>query len=113
MKKFITHVGLLALTIFATVFLGLSAVNAQTTTNAYADAGLSSPTVTSDKLDYAPGEVAHITGTGWTLDQSVHVEFKETPDYPDYHIYDIAVNADGTWQIDYQVELRHLGVTFT
>ncbi|WP_018613587.1 beta strand repeat-containing protein, partial [Segetibacter koreensis] len=112
MRKFITHVGLLALTIFATVFLGLSAVNAQTT-NAYADAGLSSPTVSSDKLDYAPGEVAHITGTGWTLDQSVHVEFKETPDYPDYHIYDISVNTNGTWQIDYPIELRHLGVAFS
>ena len=70
-------------------------------------------TVTSDKDDYAPGEIAHITGTGWTADDSVHVEFKETPDYPDYHIYDIKVNADGTWQIDYQIEQRHLGVAFT
>src|SRR3954454_4084914 len=69
-------------------------------------------TVTSDKDDYPPGEMAHITGTGWTADDSVHVEFKETPDYPDYHIYDIAVKSDGTWQIDYQIEDRHLGVTF-
>src|SRR4051812_30645890 len=105
MKKFITHVGLLALTVFATIFLGISAVNAQST--AYTDAGLSAPTVTSDKDDYAPGEIAHITGTGWTLDESVHVEFKETPDYPDYHIYDVNVDADGNWKIDYQVEERH------
>ena len=110
MKRFFTHFCQLALTIFATVFLGLSAVNAQS--NAYADAGLSAPTVTSDKDDYAPGEIAYITGTGWTLDQSVHVEFKETPDYPDYHIYDVNVDADGNWKIDYQVEIRHLGVTF-
>src|SRR5215212_3784239 len=108
MKKFITHVGLLALTLFATIFLGLSAVNAQS--NAYADAGLPAPTVTSDKEDYYPGDVAHITGSGWTLDQGVHVEFKETPDYPDFHIYDLTVDEDGNWKIDYQVELRHLGV---
>jgi hypothetical protein len=31
MKKFITQFGLLALTLFATIFLGLSAVNAQST----------------------------------------------------------------------------------
>ena len=112
MKKFITHIGLLVLTIFATVFLGLSAVDAQST-NAYADAGKANPTVTSDKDDYAPGEIAHITGSGWTLDDSVHVEFRETPDYPDFHIYNINVNADGAWKIDYQVESRHIGVKFT
>ena len=106
MKKFITHVGLLALTLFATIFLGLSAVNAQST---YTEA----PTVTSDKDEYSPGEVAHITGKGWTLDDSVHVEFKETPDYPDFHVYDIDVKSDGTWQLDYQVETRHIGVVFT
>src|SRR5215218_10233026 len=89
-----------------------TAVQAQTT-NAYADAGLASPTVTSDKDDYAPGEIAHITGTGWTLDQQVHVEFKEEPDYPDFHIYDVDVDANGNWKIDYQVEARHLGVKFT
>jgi hypothetical protein len=50
---------------------------------------------------------------GWTLDQGVHVEFKESPDYPDFHIYDLTVNADGTWKIDYPIETRHLGVTFT
>ncbi|GAA4299926.1 hypothetical protein GCM10023183_09720 [Nibribacter koreensis] len=82
-------------------------------TDAYASAGLPAPTVTSDKDDYAPGEIAHITGTGWTLDQQVHVEFKEEPDYPDYHEYDVTVNSDGTWRIDYQVELRHIGVKFT
>ena len=55
--------------------------------NVYLDAGLPQPTVTSDKDDYAPGEIAHITGSGWTLDQQVHVVFKEEPDYPDFHIY--------------------------
>ncbi|PJJ52932.1 YDG domain-containing protein [Hymenobacter chitinivorans] len=71
------------------------------------------PTVTSDKDDYAPGEVAHISGSGWTQDQTVHVEFKEEPDYPDYHRYDVPVAADGSWQIDYSIEQRHLGVKFT
>ncbi|QJX48210.1 T9SS type A sorting domain-containing protein [Hymenobacter taeanensis] len=78
----------------------------------FVSVGAMAQTVTSDKDDYAPGEIAHITGTGWTQDQMVHVEFKEEPDYPDYHSYDIGVNSDGTWQIDYAIEERHLGVKF-
>ena len=38
------------------------------------------PTVKSDKLDYSPGEVAHITGSKWVLDKGakgVFVQFKE------------------------------------
>ncbi|WP_375417255.1 MBG domain-containing protein [uncultured Hymenobacter sp.] len=70
-------------------------------------------TVTSDKDDYAPGEIAHISGSGWGADQQVHVEFKEEPDYPDFHIYDVNVDAAGNWQIDYSIEQRHLGVKFT
>jgi YDG domain/HYR domain/MBG domain (YGX type)/Secretion system C-terminal sorting domain/Immunoglobulin I-set domain len=102
------------LTLFFILFLSLAAFKVQGQ-NAYLNAGLSVPTVTSDKDDYAPGEVAHITGTGWVLDagQGVHVEFQETPDYPDFHIYDIAINADGSWQIDYPIEVRHVGVRFT
>ncbi|MHA6247793.1 MBG domain-containing protein, partial [Pontibacter sp. CAU 1760] len=75
--------------------------------------GAHAQTVTSDKDDYAPGEVAIITGSGWTGDQMVHVEFKEEPDYPDYHVYDVEVNEEGNWVIRYDVETRHLGVTFT
>ncbi|WP_190300363.1 MBG domain-containing protein [Rufibacter hautae] len=91
----------------------LGTVGAFALGDAYVDAGLPAPTVTSDKLDYAPGEIAHITGSGWTLDQQVHVEFKEEPDFPDYHVYDVVVDANGNWKIDYQVEERHLGVKFT
>ncbi|WP_242918752.1 MBG domain-containing protein [Pontibacter liquoris] len=75
--------------------------------------GLQAQTVSSDKDDYAPGEIAFITGSGWTLDQTVHVEFKEEPDYPDYHVYDVAVDAAGNWQIEYPIESRHIGVKFT
>jgi hypothetical protein len=71
------------------------------------------PTVSSDKDDYAPGEIAIITGYGWTQDSMVHVEFKEEPDYPDYHVYDVSVGEDGSWTIKYQVEPRHVGVKFT
>jgi hypothetical protein len=100
-------------TFLSVLFLTTLSFVAKAQTTAYEDAGLPNPTVTSDKEDYQPGEVAHITGSGWTLDQEMHVEFRESPDYPDFHIYDIPVAEDGTWTIDYPIELRHLGVIFT
>lgn len=90
-----------------------TAVQAQTT-NAYTAAGLAAPTVTSDKDDYLPGEVAIITGKGWTLDSLVDIHLEEEPAYDHHHDYhDTKVNADGTWEIRYQIEERHLGVKFT
>ena len=55
-------------------------------------------TVTTDKLDYAPGEIAIITGSGWTGDQLVDLHFAEDPFVDHIHDYhDIAVNSDGTF----------------
>jgi hypothetical protein len=114
-KKFISiRLGMMALLFVALFFGGMQKTFAQSM--AYNDQNLVVPIVTSDKDDYAPGEIAHITGTGWVLDtgsKMVHVEFKEEPDYPDFHIYDVNVDAEGNWSIDYVIEERHLGVKFT
>ena len=72
------------------------------------------PTVVSDKDDYAPGEVAVITGYGWTKDSLVDIHLEEDPAHDHHHGYhDTKVNADGTWRIEYPIEERHLGVKFT
>ncbi|WP_224995324.1 T9SS type A sorting domain-containing protein [Cesiribacter sp. SM1] len=72
------------------------------------------PTVSSDKDDYAPGETAIITGTGWTLDSLVDIHLEEEPAHDHHHGYhDTKVNADGTWEIRYPIEERHLGTKFT
>src|SRR5690606_13555094 len=81
---------------------------------AYAEAGLANPTVTSDKDDYAPGETAIITGTGWTLDSIVDIHLEEDPAHDHHHGYhDTPVNSLGNWRIEYPIEERHLGVAFT
>jgi hypothetical protein len=36
-------------------------------------------TVTTDKLDYAPGEIVIITGTGWMPDEKVTLFLHEDP----------------------------------
>ncbi|MER2998157.1 MBG domain-containing protein [Pontibacter populi] len=82
--------------------------------NVYTNAGLAVPTVTSDKDDYAPGEIAIITGTGWKLDSLVDIHLEEDPAHDHHHSYhDTKVNADGTWRIEYPIEERHLGTKFT
>ncbi|HSF53918.1 MAG TPA: hypothetical protein VLA71_09215, partial [Algoriphagus sp.] len=40
---------------------------------------LGQATVTTDKLDYAPGEYVIITGTGWEPGERVDFHFEETP----------------------------------
>ncbi|CAN5285582.1 hypothetical protein BH23BAC1_BH23BAC1_10230 [soil metagenome] len=81
--------------------------------------GAMGQTVTTDKLDYAPGEIAIISGTGWTLDAKVDVHLDEDPLsedetlHHDHSYHNVVVNEDGTWQIKYPIEWRHLGVAFT
>jgi hypothetical protein len=105
--------GMVALLFTAMFFGSLQTAHAQSA--AYSNAGLPAPTVTSDKDDYAPGEVAIISGTGWKLDTKVDVHFEETPAYHAEHqhdFHDITVDANGNWQLRYQIEDRHLGVAF-
>jgi hypothetical protein len=77
------------------------------------------PTVVSDKEDYQPGDIAIITGSGWTLDSKIDIHLEEDPLpedgalHHDHSYHDVVVNEDGTWRIEYPIELRHLGVTFT
>ena len=59
------------MTTFLVFFSFLTSFAQEITTNAYTEAGLAVPTVTSDKQDYSPGETAIITGTGWVLDKSL------------------------------------------
>jgi len=81
---------------------------------AYSAAGLPNPTVTSDKEDYAPGEIAIITGIGWTLDSTVDIHLEEEPSHDHHHGYHgTVVDANGNWRIEYPIEVRHIGVKFT
>jgi hypothetical protein len=106
----------LLLPFFVMVFsVFTTAVQAQTT-DAYTTVGLALPTVSSDKDDYLPGEIAIISGTGWKLDQIVDVHFEEDPVFHIEHQHDYhgtSVDADGNWIIKYPIEERHRGVHFT
>jgi hypothetical protein len=70
-----------------------------------------SQTVTSDKDDYSPGEIAKISGEGWTNDDSVKIIIDEEPAWDYGHQYYAKV-TDGKWSIDFPIEIRHVGVKF-
>jgi len=75
---------------------------------------VSAQTVSTDKDDYVPGEIAIITGSGWINDQFVDLHFEEDPFVDHIHDYhDIPVNTDGTFRVEFPILERHLGVTFT
>jgi hypothetical protein len=108
--RLLLSTSLLVLFSFITVYTQAQTVE---TVDAYTKEKLPLPTVKSDKDDYAPGETAIIRGTGWTLDQSVDVHLEEDPYHIHVHDYhDTKVNADGSWEIKYPIEERHLGVKF-
>ena len=107
------------LLIFLTLLAAPVVAQTETTTTApnlqaYAQAGFANPTVTSDKDDYAPGETAIITGTGWSLDSMVDIHLEEEPSHDHHHGYHATkVDSLGNWRIEYPIEERHLGVKFT
>jgi uncharacterized protein YjdB len=105
MKKFITHIGLLALTLFATIFLGLSAVNAQST-----DANAS---VYTNKSDYSPGETVIIEGEGWQAGEQVKLELDHsTVSHGNTILYATADTNGYINNEEYIIQPIHLGESF-
>ena len=54
-------------------------------------------TIKTDKDDYAPGELATITGSGWQANEEVTLLFQEDPAVHDDYV--LKVNADGNGNI--------------
>src|SRR5690606_20155704 len=68
---------------------------------------LSAATIKTDKLDYAPGETAIITGIGWTPGEIVDLEVDHVGDgaygsghHPWAVVADAAGNVSSSWYVD-------------
>lgn len=75
----------------------------------------SSPaTITTDKTDYAPGEIVTITGTGWQPGEEVGIILTEHPDeYPDIKLLAVADQQGKFVTADFAPQLIDLDRTFT
>ena len=70
-------------------------------------------TIKTDKDDYAPGELATITGSGWQANEEVTLLFQEDPAVHDDYV--LKVNADGNGNIfwnQWAPEHHDIGVRF-
>src|SRR6185436_19289046 len=75
--------------------------------------GSTSASVTTDKMDYAPGETATITGRGFQPGEVVRLKIHEDPHTPQERGFDATADADGNFSggylvQDYDVDMKFL-----
>lgn len=87
---------------------------APTVANAIGVDPVSGATIETNQDDYVPGEVVHVTGRGWSPDETVRLEMSESPDtHPDVAM-DVQADASGSFSVHfYDVQPHDWGVTFT
>src|SRR4029078_6746761 len=80
--------------------------------NSSAVLGSSSAAVTTDKMDYAPGETAIITGRGFQPGEVVRLKIHEDPHTPQERGFDATADADGNFSGEYLVMDYDLNMKF-
>ncbi len=74
--------------------------------------GSSNAQISTDKLDYSPGETAHISGRGFQAGETVRVKIHEDPHTPQERGFDAVADADGNFSGDYSVQDYDLQMKF-
>ena len=72
----------------------------------------SAATVTTDLLDYAPGDVTTITGRGFQPGETVRLKIHEDPHTPQERGFDTTADADGNFSGMYLVQDNDLNMKF-
>jgi hypothetical protein len=71
-----------------------------------------SSSISTDKMDYAPGETAHISGRGFAAGETVRVKIHEDPHTPQERGFDAVADANGNFSGDYLVMDYDLDMKF-
>ena len=72
----------------------------------------SGASITTDKMDYAPGETAHISGRGFQPGETVRLKIHEDPHTPQERGLDVVADANGNFTGDYLVQDYDLDMKF-
>ena len=72
----------------------------------------SGASITTDKMDYAPGEIATISGRGFAPGEVVRVKIHEDPHTPQERGFDATADADGNFSGEYLVMEYDLDMKF-
>ncbi|MBJ7880393.1 DUF11 domain-containing protein, partial [Gelidibacter salicanalis] len=80
-----------------------------------ASLSLLAQTVTTDKLDYLPGETAYATGSGWLAGENIVINIHEEPVYHPDVVTNITADANGSFTdfAVYDFEQHDYGSSFT
>jgi hypothetical protein len=71
------------------------------------------PTVTTDKFEYRPGDVVAISGSGWeTLEHVALVLHVDPPAHPDIQL-SVVADEDGNFHASYRLQASDAGATFS
>jgi hypothetical protein len=68
--------------------------------------------ISTDKLDYSPGETAHITGHGYQPGETVRLKIHEDPHTPQERGMDVVADSNGSFIADYLVMQYDLDMKF-
>ncbi|HJT65462.1 MAG TPA: kelch repeat-containing protein, partial [Pyrinomonadaceae bacterium] len=68
--------------------------------------------ITTDKMDYAPGETAHISGRGFQPGETVRLKIHEDPHTPQERGLDVVADANGNFTGDYVVQVYDIDMKF-
>src|SRR5882724_3237929 len=72
----------------------------------------SAAAISTDKLDYAPGETAYIHGRGFQAGETVRLKIHEDPHTPQERGLDVVADADGNFSGEYLVQDYDLAMKF-
>src|SRR5689334_8750861 len=72
----------------------------------------SNAAISTDRLDYAPGETAHITGHGFQAGETVRLKIHEDPHTPQERGMDVVTDGSGSFVADYLVMDYDLDMKF-
>src|SRR5688572_6235852 len=122
-RMFVPFTRMLASTALAVVVIGCAGERSATAprllplTGAMRATGVdpaSGASLTTNKDDYAPGEVVHLTGAGWAAGETVHLDMSEVPNTHADVVMDVQADSSGAFSVHfYDVQTHDLGVTFT
>lgn len=75
---------------------------------------VSGATIQTNQDDYAPGEIVHLTGTGWAPNETVALFMTEEPDTHEGVTSQVVADSTGGFSLHfYDVQEHDVGVTFT
>jgi hypothetical protein len=75
---------------------------------------VSGATIETNKDDYAPGEIVHLTGHGWAANETIALFMTEEPNTHEDVTSQVVADSTGAFSMHfYDVQEHDLGVTFT